>query len=495
MFEKTQHFLLTRYPLLWNTKAVPMAVLLVVMNLLFLVIGFASGGIDFEHKFDQFYGNDSEAGLIFFSILASILLLIVWLVYYFKNNAFKRFYPKNNFSLFKEWLILLGISLFLCTFISMYYLGKDIRKRSYFTEDEARRRCEILSLGSYFVDGSFSNNYIDSYNYEEAVADASGKNDSILFKGKRYSYFSLLNKNLNTYEFFDHEADSLHKLKLRTWLVTQQKDSLQKLFTEYLKIAEEHKLKANITAEQWLTLINDYPDFINFRLIGKSDLGESIYPEKYKETPFDSINKFNKLEGSEFFEYYKNYVPEEKLSDSYSEVADAWESPNFNWYTLLIPLYFGIGLSLLIFSFRVTSGKNWLIALVSVGILNMLVGIFTLVTGEEITYPVVILLVIVGLIFYFMAKTAQKEDKGISGIVINILVWSLPAFIPLIYLTVSMYYNKYFHTDVYNNKQYQTAVAIEEFLPYMFYINLFFVVFVMLLLSIKLKKWRGLAES
>ncbi|MFT7352121.1 MAG: hypothetical protein ACI9XR_001891 [Flavobacterium sp.] len=103
MIKNIQNTLLIKQPLLWNTKIISITIFALAIHIIFFVIGFAQGGVDFTETNSNYSSsifNDSI--IVFFSVLVSILLFIFWLVNFFKNNALKSFYPKNNLSLFKE---------------------------------------------------------------------------------------------------------------------------------------------------------------------------------------------------------------------------------------------------------------------------------------------------------------------------------------------------------------------------------------------------------
>lgn len=509
MFKNIQKYLLINHPILWNTKVVPAIVILLVINLIFFLLGLSEGKLDFnETQNDYDYGI--EGTVIFFSVLISIIFIVVWLVYYLKNNSFKSFYPKSNFSLFKEWGILFIICFLTTLFSLSFFLGIDVRQRSYYSEAEAKKRCEILSMGSYFVEGSYSNNYTD-YTATEAVADVeidstavgSGyRNDTLVFfNGKKYLYFSLINKNLNSYTFFDSQSDSLRERKLKLWLVNQQKDSIKKVFKDYLTIAKEHNLKANIDENKWFDLIYDYPDFEDYKLIGGDNDGDVYYIGNYQNTAFDSVNKYLKvINNNETKEYYRYYVPENRLNYNYGKISDSWINPTFRFETLLISLYFGLGLSLLIFAFRVTSGRNWLITVISLGVINIVFGIIAAISREDLVYPILLLLIGLSAILYFSITLSRKRSKNISAIFLNSMLWILPAMLPIVYFMIQEILREIARNDIYRtmytkNPYYLMAEQMEDFTPLFLYLNLVFMILAMLLLSFKIKKWRGLAEG
>ncbi|WP_298140657.1 hypothetical protein [Flavobacterium sp.] len=504
MFKNIQKQLLIKYPLLWNTRIVPMTAILIVINLIFFFIGYHEGELNFKES-ENNYNYDNDGLVVFFSVLVSILLLILWLVFYFKNNSFKSFYPKNKFSLFKEWSILLFISFLITLFTVSFYYGKETRVRGYYSETEAKKRCEILSKASFFVDGSYSNNYRnDNYNYAEEVAtetdSVSLKNNFIIFNGKNYSYTSLLNKNVNSYTFFDYETDSLRKKTIKTWLVKQQKDSIKNVFKNYLNIAKEHNLKANIDENKWFDLVYNYPNFDSYKLIGKSNEGEYYYPNNYTNgSVFDSVNKYIASIGNQQYEYYKYYVPESQLNFNYNKISDSWSQPDINFETILIALYFAFGLSLLIFSFRVTSGKNWLISVVSVGVLGILFGIISLIIKWDYTFPVLMITTILFTIIYFAITLSRNKSKNVSGVMVNVMLWSILGLLPLIYFVTLEILKDLSHQynliDYTKSEYYPTIQFMKDNIINFMYFNLIFSIIIMLVFSSKIKKWRGLAEN
>jgi hypothetical protein len=499
MFKNIQKYLLLNYPLLWNTRVVPTTIILLVINLIFFFIGLEKGKLNFFENNNN-YSYDNEAVVIFFSILVSILILILWIVFYFKNNSFKSFYPKRTLSLFKEWSIIVFICFLISLFSCSYYYGKDVRLRSYFTEQEAKNRCELLSKASFFVEGSYSNNYNNDYAEAavetEFIDSTNTKNDSLLFNGKNYSKFSLLNKNLNSYNFFDQKSDSIRKNTIKTWLVNQQKDSIKSVFKKYLAIAKEHKLEANIDENKWFDLIYDYPTFLNYREIGSSNINHEYY-ENINQ-PLDSINKYIKVVNGVKYEYYKHYVPEKSLNYNYSKISEAWVSPNINFGSLLIPMYFSIGLSLLIFGFRVTSGRNWLIAVISLGVISIVLGIFTIIINSDYSFASAVISLTVFTFIYFFTTISRKKSKNISGVILNAMLWLFPSLLPLIYyiiLEILQDLARPYHVSYKQSEYYPAIQFMEDFGLIFGYLNIVFIVVLMLFLSIKIKQWRSLAEG
>ncbi|WP_395054074.1 hypothetical protein [Flavobacterium sp.] len=506
MFATIQKYLLINYPLLWNTKIVPVVFYGLLFHIIFFTLGYFNGSIDFTESESNYGFNTNDGTIGFLCVLVTILSLIVWAVYYFKNNALKSFYPKGNFSLFKEWLLMLLGCIFLVTYMTTYFYGKDVRVRSYYSESDAKKRCETLSLGSYFVDGSYENYYneYDNDNYESVTVDSAAvvdKNSTSFFnyQGKKYSYNSLINKNLNSYVFFNRDEDSINKNRIRNWLVNNEKDSVKTLFKNYLAIAKEHKLDASIDENKWLDLIYDYPTFEKYKLIGGEAM-EVYYPNNNPgESNYDAEDQFlTTIKGTEYV-VNKYYVPEQSLKFAYSKIADSYVKPIIGWETYLISLYVALGISLLLFSFRITSGKSWLIAVVSLGVLNIIIGILSAISSSEYVYLISILVVFLILLIYFFVILYNNKGKKMSAITINAMLWMLPAFGPIVYYLILQAakeisgYNNYYGTI--NTENFPKINFLQDNGLLLMYLNYVLIIIIMLLLSKKFKQWRGVAES
>lgn len=112
MLDKIQTKLLLKYPLLWNTRLIPMLIFGIGINAIYFLIGYLTGTVDFT----EIYHYSDDVTFFTFSIIISILALILWLVFYFRYNGFKAFYPKGNNSLFYEWTHIFIIVLSLSSF-------------------------------------------------------------------------------------------------------------------------------------------------------------------------------------------------------------------------------------------------------------------------------------------------------------------------------------------------------------------------------------------
>jgi hypothetical protein len=140
-----------------------------------------------------------------------------------------------------------------------------------------------------------------------------------------------------------------------------------------------------------------------------------------------------------------------------------------------------------------------LIALVGIGVLNILFGILSAIIGSQFSYPILLLSLIILLLFYFIITTSKKTRKQLSGITLNGTLWLLPAIIPLIYFIVLENFKRIVHNtiniDYYKHTLYPTIKFLEVNSINMAYLNIVFILIMMLFFSINIKKWKGIAED
>ena len=90
--KRTNTYLLERYPIIWNTRVFWVLLVSLGIHVLFYLFGLVSiSNIETFHRrsvIDLFFDN----GTVFFGVIISILMLVIWLIFHFKHNAFKSFY-------------------------------------------------------------------------------------------------------------------------------------------------------------------------------------------------------------------------------------------------------------------------------------------------------------------------------------------------------------------------------------------------------------------
>ncbi|HWJ92989.1 MAG TPA: hypothetical protein VNR87_17870, partial [Flavisolibacter sp.] len=126
---KFNQYLLTRYPLIWNTKLVWVLIANCIIHLVFFALGFASLSLKTIRDFNSVWSVGGGT-LFTFSILCSLLVIIVWLVYFLRNNAFKNFYRIDRWHLAKEFIIILLIIFSSINYFGSYNSGVRLKGRA-----------------------------------------------------------------------------------------------------------------------------------------------------------------------------------------------------------------------------------------------------------------------------------------------------------------------------------------------------------------------------
>lgn len=500
MFKDIQKKLLLKYPLLWNTKFVPMIAIGLLLHLIFFGLGYLDGTIDFSNRNNL----DIEATSIMFGVLIVIIIIILWLVNYLKNNSLKSFYSKSKYSLFYEWLQIFVVSVLLIMFYLPFSVGKQLHQKSYYSLEETTNRCKTIATADMFIDGSFGETELDSVlknntnadeydnNYYDRKRDTNYyyfKKDHITFRGKKYDQFSLVNRNTFEFTVISREQDSLNRIKVQNWLHQDNQAEVKKLMDNYLRLIREHNLATNLTLDKWFEIVYKAPGFDEFLYI-------QPYLKQYEtDESYNNSYVYATKVGNDERKYSKYFVQQDVLKEKYDTVSEAHTDPFFNIEMILGFLYGAFGLSILIFSFRVTSGKSWLIAVVSTGVINIVYGIFTAITGVGSMYAYLILFTILGIIFYFFIIYSNKKNLQLSRIALNLFLWSFLGIIPLIYFLIQESYKKEQYKYAYSYVESPEYQWLKDHTIHMFSWNFILAILTLFFVSKIIRNWKGIAEN
>ncbi|NMH86679.1 hypothetical protein [Flavivirga algicola] len=154
---KTNQHLLENHPIIWNTKLLWALTTAIILHVLFFVFGFfaiTNPKILHEYGAKQIF---FENGTVYISIILSILILVIWLIFLFKNNAFKSFYPISRLKLFKQFFIYLIITFLSTTFYISYNLGVKSYISYQYDDESTEKEISASNTASLF----FSKNILD----------------------------------------------------------------------------------------------------------------------------------------------------------------------------------------------------------------------------------------------------------------------------------------------------------------------------------------------
>ena len=104
------------------------------------------------------------------------------------------------------------------------------------------------------------------------------------------------------------------------------------------------------------------------------------------------------------------------------------------------------------------------------------------------------------MLLYFLMIIRNKKGKGISGITVNMMLWILPFFGPIVYAlvlkTAKEVSNYSFIADpILREKMYPFITFLKKYDYELMWVNVAFIFFMMLLFYVKIKQWRGVAEN
>jgi len=527
MIKRTQKYLLLHYPALWNIRIVPMLLILIGVHLIFFGIGYQSNDTVFNDK-HYYYSIGNDLGLLYFvSVLVGILILIGWMVYYSRNNAFKTFYPRKTYQLYIEWVLILiittGISLLPCTLTE----GYTTKWRSAASLNETKKAIETLhkaeilipSDKDYFryeseydrpipipsgmilsADTLDLNLYYTEYNYDSGILIKGYTGPSLLFGKDRYYYSYYYSKNTDYVD--DLELMKIKRQeRVKEWLKAGSKDSIYTVMQEFLKLQNKHGFNVNITPEKWMeriykppffpvnnnTAINKYePE--NYDLYRSNNLTTSVEevvvdPDQYVD--YDHISP-----------YAIPYLQYNELYAGYTQILKYYQYENDIEWIMLVCLCIALALSIFIYSFRVTGGKQWLIAFISLGVLIfavVLVGVAMLESAGYRSEEIIIMILLLFWITLFIAllariinKIMEKSNKGRSGVYMNILVWLVPCLVPLLFLTV-LAHSEYTDKDYFKPE--------ENDVMNMLWLNILFTIIIMWFISMLVRRWKSIADE
>lgn len=210
---KTNQYLIERYPNIWNTKFVWMLFIGISFHLLFFIIGYASiPSVLTLHQRDISYSFFAN-GTIYFSIIISMLSIVIWMIYLFKNNAFKNYYPTHNLDILKNALMYFIIFFIHISYYFSHTAGLKTRIEFSYSDTELIEDVATANKAAVFLSQNPENYTLNNIEYpdifQELYCKQNGEylEDKPHYKllGKTYQYYSvtskIIAKDLNDYSY------------------------------------------------------------------------------------------------------------------------------------------------------------------------------------------------------------------------------------------------------------------------------------------------------
>lgn len=409
---KIQDYLRLNHPTLWNLKLVHALLLAIVCNAVIFLLGYISLDIIIERKYDgePFYSySDEPSAIYFFSFILAVLSFIVWLIFYFRNNRVKRFYPITANKLYGEWLLSFVIISLFCLYPFMAKQGTQAKKRSYMTELQLQEGLNILRLVS-ILNPEDAGGWL---NAEDSISNRYNKNSLLNYRGT----------------YIDRDSTFLY---VRDMLIRQDSVAIRQVMNAYLELLKGHIPQSNISADEWMAVVYKPPYYTVYRNTEESQA----------------------LSQKLFISSLRSY---------YNRIDDGYQNNGLPWM-LLVTLYFGLAISVTILACRTTSGRSWLIALVTHFVVMLLTFLLMFIVVEFFGYLLMWLFIYIGYIAYVCWFARKRRYKGKTPILMNLIITYSSMLFLFIYGVV---YNIAETMRVYseaNGKYYYTNDALYNFL-------------------------------
>lgn len=473
MIKRINKYLLTHYPLLWNTRIVWVIAVAIILHTCFFLSGLTEVT---TYKLQDSYGSRGfiNFSLVTFSLFTSLIFIIAWLVFYLRNNAYKNYYTINKWYNVKQYFIILLGFLFIIPFFESYHYGTVTGIKKTTNKSTLTKEINITNQALAFIPDDKSDYFIlntcnvtsrynndlsiytdttlSTYNTIESsiVKKASLKPDAYSYKN--YCQTTIYSSSLPGY----NDKEELKKIRDR-WLDNHQQDSVLKLLKDFTEILRKYNIKYNFN-----------PEYLS-QLPFKDSLHTISRVFENQNNHYNENQEFNNPEDD--FDFFSAYG----LSRTLNTLEEAHTSDMFEndeTFLFLLQGYFIVCFSLLLFSYKLYTRKVFLISIVSIIITAIFIGLMA-AAGTDNTFPY--LLIFIWLLFSFIALVFVKsfKNKTMSGVFLNLHLYMFPFLI----LCLSIITNKEYENIKYaprfkNGIAYDVTDAfMKSHHPFLYWVN------------------------
>ena len=163
-YKKINKYLLEHFPLLWNTNLVWMVPIGVTLNIFFYLFGYLITNTSVLTRLpvdDYFF----KSGVSYIFYITAIIIVVVWLLRFYKHNPFKYFYPVKK-TYFYSLFIQVFVILFLLSLGNYSFtLGAYAKTKKLLDVAELEKDRRILNLAYPFLVKDLDNYKIDKRCY------------------------------------------------------------------------------------------------------------------------------------------------------------------------------------------------------------------------------------------------------------------------------------------------------------------------------------------
>lgn len=284
--QQKNQYLLENHPTLWNTKILWMLAASSIIHLLFFIAGLLSlmdpEALQKYRVIENYFSN----GVVLLGILISVLMLVVWMISMFRNNAFKNFYPFTRLKLFKHFVAYFIIFIASTTFYYSFTLGMQLYTSTAYDDDRMAKEISIINKGMPLLPFELMSYELDRLRqpapFDTLYCQTSSKNldreaPYYEFKDQFYQYYILKEITFNESEVIRSNSDVPNKY----------------VFNETINGKRFYYLKDRVVKPE-LPFNNAAPSFYNFSDVfylpenSSNYYSESLY---YRTMESPSFNK------------------------------------------------------------------------------------------------------------------------------------------------------------------------------------------------------------
>lgn len=455
MIKRLQNHLLEHYPLLWNMRLLSVLSVILALHIVHFMVGYNS----FD-DLDTFGWREPEARFfstpfVMFSFIISTVVFILWLIRVFRNNAFKSFYPFSNGQLFAQMMIILLVCLLNITYYYSYTIGYVWHSRNQSNEEVNKKDVEIYnkvipllqeSTDAYKIENrcwpkpfplsrhykSTGQNEVTYQNgravntpaefyYESRTGDiftpeeidsmVGGYQFSYLNQCNDYIYLNLAFVSPNYYDGPNPERKSEENRIAFVALLNNPKE-LKKAMQDFIEMCDRHQITYKLNADDWFQWVYNPP----------------YYPVKYTIKQWYYSGTSMGSTGGNQFNPKGYYVELNKLQNKLSNTMRSYRY-SFKLGVFCGFLYAALAMSLLVFAYRATSRRVWLVSFIGSGLICLIVGTLTAIIGINShgnSFERTALYMYLFIIFGFLAVHFMSSNKTIAGACLTWFAWSLP---------------------------------------------------------------------
>ncbi|MET0637196.1 MAG: hypothetical protein ABWZ25_14295 [Chitinophagaceae bacterium] len=463
MLKNFNKYLLTNYPLLWNTRVVQVLASCLVIHILFFIAGFSSIRVSIIQKF---YSVENTGGgtLYTLSILMSLGVIILWLLHYLRNNAFKQFYITDRFYLSKQFVIVF-ISLYVSLgFFHSFHWGVMAKTRVITDNRELVQEANTINLAMHFIpfakrdyfklrvcnpekNDLFS--YEDGHDYyDSSLPDFNSHNNIIirdaLDDSDAFAYQNYCDVAIDLDGFAGYRNTEAQALIADRWIRDHQEDSIRYIISQSVEVAKKYGIPFRIHPDVLAKLVFADKNGNVTRTIASSDPDQRQYG-------IESTNAHPP--GSDFFNYSELRSVLNFIQNSYFKGHRIAEEFDFQVFFCYIALCFAI----LLISYRLLSRKVFLFSIIGTVVWSILFGLIASGTNANTVSYTMLIICFGSLGLSFANNTAGKLFRGV---LLNWHVWMMPFVVLMITQLFRSYYS---HLYPWNLQSGSSVAAVELF--------------------------------